>query len=107
MCRERFSTLGISFTVSCFVKAKTEDFSCQSLQNRKRGWRKNNLSVRRSQACKKRGEAWRIQGGALQVDRADQGETGERLGGQAGEVVTTQVEVAERMEMRGRRCGSS
>ena len=41
------------------------------------------------------------------MDRADRGETGERLGGQAGEVVTTQVEVAKMMEMRGRRCGSS
>ena len=41
------------------------------------------------------------------MDRADRGETGERLGGQAGEVLTTQLEVAERMEMRGRRCGSS
>ena len=68
--------------------------------------KKNNLTVRRSQACKKRFEAWRIQGGALQVDRADQGETSQRLGGQAGEVVTTQVEVAKMMEMRGRRCGS-
>ena len=32
VCRERFSTLGISFTVSCFVKAKTEEIACQSLQ---------------------------------------------------------------------------
>ena len=43
----------------------------------------------------------------MQVDCADQGETGQRLGGQAGEVLTTQVEVAERVEMRGGRNGNS
>ena len=68
MCRERFSTLGVSFTVGCFVIAKTEEIACQSLQ--KGDGEKNNLIVRRSQACKKRGEGWRIQGGALQVDCA-------------------------------------